>query len=125
LLKKQPKKPDKTICGLLYDGEGKEVLLSHNVYSRHLAEAAHDEAYEYYETLKANLAHPDSVKLSKTDKRTKIANLKLINRKHPYLRVVIRYNTVWHRLLGARNYIVTFYGADSPIDGEEVCLNQP
>jgi len=125
LLKKKPKKPDKTIRDLLYDWDGKEILLSHNVYSRHLAEAAHDEAYEYYETLKANLAYPESVKLSKTDKRTKIANLKLINRKHQYLRVVIRYNTIWHRLLGARNYIVTFYGADSPIDGEEVCLNKP
>jgi len=62
---------------ILYDWDGKEVLLPHNVYSRHLAEAEHDEAYEYYETLKANLAHPESVKFSKTDKRTKIANLKL------------------------------------------------
>ena len=50
--KKKPKKPDKTVLDVLYDWENKEILLTHQVYSRHIAEAAHDEAYEYYETLK-------------------------------------------------------------------------
>jgi len=55
LAKKKPKKPDKTVLDVLYDWENKEILLTHQVYSQHIAEAAHDEAYEYYETLKANI----------------------------------------------------------------------
>ncbi len=35
---------------------GQVKKLIHQVYSRHIAEAAHDEAYEYYETLKAKIA---------------------------------------------------------------------
>ncbi|RKZ45515.1 MAG: hypothetical protein DRR16_27470 [Candidatus Parabeggiatoa sp. nov. 3] len=55
MAKKKPKKPDKTVLDVLYDWENKEILLTHQVYSQHIAEAAHDEAYEYYETLKANI----------------------------------------------------------------------
>ena len=117
--KKKPKKPDKTVRDVLLDWNAKEVLLTHQVYSRHIAEAAHDEAYEYYETLKANISKPESVIKSKTNKYTQIANIKLVNRKHEYLRVVIRYRDIWNRLLGYRNYILTFYGADSPIIGEK------
>ncbi|MCP4107395.1 MAG: hypothetical protein GY749_17930 [Desulfobacteraceae bacterium] len=29
-----------------------------------------------------------------------IANIKLVNRKHEYLRVVIRYGDIWQKLLG-------------------------
>ncbi len=123
-LKKKPKKPDKSVRDVLYDWNGEEILLAHSVYSRHLAEAAHDEAYEYYETLKVEIANPESVRISKTDKRTRIANIKLVNRKHEYLRVVIKYGDIWRKLLGKRNYILTFYGADSPIGGKEVCLRK-
>ena len=123
MAKKKPKKPDKTILDVFYDWENKEILLTHQVYSRHIAEAAHDEAYEYYETLKANISKPESVVISKTDKHTRIANIKLPNRKHEYLRVVIRYGGIWNRLLGARNYILTFYGAKSPIMGEKIYVS--
>ncbi|GEM_PF-1289860 len=123
-LKKKPRKPDKSVREVLYDWNGEEILLTHSVFSRHIAEAAHDEAYEYYETLKAEIAKPESVRISKTSRRTRIANIKLANRRHEYLRVVIRYGDIWRRLLGKRNYILTFYGADSPIGGEDVCLKK-
>ncbi len=99
-------------------------LLTHSLHSRHIAEAAHDEAYEYYETLKAEIANPESVRISKTKRHTRIANIKLVNRKHEYLRVVISYGDIWQKLLGKRNYILTFYGADSPIGGEDICLRK-
>lgn len=120
-MKKKPKKPDKTVRDVLYDWASQEILLTHQVYSRHIAEAAHDEAYEYYETLKANISKPESVVISKTDKHTRIVNIKLVKRKHEYLRVVIRYGDIWNRLLGAKNYILTFYGA--PITGETVYVS--
>ncbi len=122
-MKKKPKKPDKTVRDVLYDWASKEILLTHQVYSRHIAEAAHDEAYEYYETLKANISKPESVVISKTDKHTRIVNIKLVKRKHKYFRVVIRYGDIWNRLLGAKNYILTFYGANSPITGETVYVS--
>jgi hypothetical protein len=95
-------------------------LITHSVFSQHIAEAAHDEAYEYYETLKSEISNPESVVKSAARIDTKIANIKLENRKHLYLRVVIRYSTIWDRLLGKRNYITTFYGANSPKDGEKI-----
>jgi len=121
--KKKPKKPDKTVRDVLYDWASQEILLTHQVYSQHIASAAHDEAYEYYETLKANISKPESVVISKTHKRTKIANIKLLNRKHKYLRVVIRYSDIWKQLLGTRNYVTTFYGANSPMIGETVYVS--
>ncbi len=69
------------------------------------------------------IANPESVRISKTNRLTRIANIKLVNRKHKYLRVVIKYGATW-QILGKRNYILTFYGADSPIGGEEVCLRK-
>jgi len=69
------------------------------------------------------LSKPESVVISKTDKHTRIANIKLLNRKQDYLRVVIRYGGIWNRLLGARNYILTFYGAKSPITGEKIYVS--
>lgn len=72
----------------------------------------------------AEIANPESVRISKTNRLTRIANIKLVNRRHEYLRVVIRYGDVWQRLLGKRNYILTFYGADSPIGGKEACLKK-
>ncbi|CAG1021504.1 hypothetical protein DOJK_01041 [Patescibacteria group bacterium] len=121
---KKPKKPDKSVFAVLKDWEGKEILLTENVFKEHLSHAAHDEAYEYYETLKENISQPESVKISKNNASTKIANIKLSQRKHNYLRVVIRYGDTWMPWLDKRNYIVTFYGADSPIDGENVCLKK-
>ncbi|OAD21018.1 hypothetical protein THIOM_003233, partial [Candidatus Thiomargarita nelsonii] len=70
-----------------------------------------------------NISKPESVVKSQTDKQTRIANIKLVNRKHKYLRVVIRYRDVWNRLLGARNYILTFYGANSPMMGEKIYVS--
>jgi hypothetical protein len=115
---KKRRKPDKSIHTVLVDWEGKEVLLTHAVFSGHVANAAHDEAYEYFETLKEHIAHPESVVRSKNRQDTLIANIRLENRRHQYLRVVIRYGTVWERLLGKQNYIVTFYGAAAPKEGE-------
>lgn len=117
---KKHKKPDRSIHSVLIDWEGREVLLTYSVFTGHLASAAHDEAYEYFETLKENLSHPESVVRSSNRKDTLIANIQLVERKHHYLRVVIRYGTIWERLLGKRNYIVTFYGADVPKKGETV-----
>jgi hypothetical protein len=62
--------------------------------------------------------------MSKACKDTKIANIRLNDRKHNYLRVVIRYATVFNKILGTRNQIVTFYGADSPIEGEDICFKK-
>ncbi|MDM8569735.1 hypothetical protein QUF50_09545 [Thiotrichales bacterium HSG1] len=117
---KKSKKPDKSIRDIIHDWNNNDILITHNVFSRHIAEAAHDEAYEYYETLKDKLKDPESVVKSKTDSNTMIVNIKLENRKHKYLRVVIRYSTMWNRLLGKRNYITTFYGASSPMNGEKI-----
>ena len=121
LSKKKSKKPDHAIHTILYDWEGKEVLLPHSVFSGHISAAAHDEAYEYFETLKANITKPESVVRSKDRHDTLIANIRLADRKHQYLRVVIRYSSLWETLfhLGARNYIVTFYGADAPKECEK------
>ena len=119
-MKKKPKKPDKSIRDIVHDWDGNDILITHNVFSRHVAEAAHDEAYEYYETLKDKISNPESVVKSTTHNNTKIANIKLENRRHPYLRVIIRYSTIWNRLLGQRNYITTFYGASSPKSGEKI-----
>ena len=119
--KRKPKKPDKSVHTVLYDWQGKEVLLLHSVFSGHISAAAHDEAYEYFETLKAQFASPESVVRSKERKNTLIANIRLEGRKHKYLRVVVRYSSVWEQLihLGKKNYIVTFYGANSPKKGEK------
>lgn len=117
---KKRKKPDKSIHSFLVDWEGREILLTHSVFAGHVASAAHDEAYEYFETLKENLTTPESVVQSSTRRDTLIANIKLVERKHRYLRVVIRYGTIWERLLGKRNYIVTFYGAYVPKRDEPV-----
>jgi hypothetical protein len=35
MVKKKPKKPNKTVRDVLYDWDGKEILLTHQVYSRH------------------------------------------------------------------------------------------
>ncbi len=114
---KKAKKPDKSIREVLRDWEGKEVLLTHAVFDRHVS-AFHDEAHEYFETLKAYLATPESVVRSKGRKDTLIANIRLEQRRHNYLRVVIRYGSIWEKMLGKRNYIATFYGASEPLDGE-------
>lgn len=121
---KKPKKPDKSVFAVLKDWEGKEILLTESVFKDHISNAGHNTAYEYYETLKENINQPESVKISKNRANTKIANIKLLQRKDNYLRVVIRYADTWSFSLGKRNYIVTFYGADSPIDGEDICLNK-
>ena len=122
-MSKKPKKPD-GVVDILKDWDDKEIFLTESVFKIHIANAAHDEAYEFYETLKANIAIPESVKISKNRADTKIANILLVNRKHNYLRVVIRYATVFDKILGRRNYIVTFYGADEPIDGEDICFKK-
>jgi hypothetical protein len=85
-------------------------------------DATHNEAYLYYETLKENLPNPESVVKSRSRRDTLIANIKLHSREDNYLRVVIRYGTIWGKLLGERNYIVSFYGADTPKQGENVCI---
>jgi hypothetical protein len=119
---KKRKKPDASIHSVFVDWKGREILLTHSVFSGHLVDAAHDEAYLYYETLKENLSKPETVVKSRYRRDTLIANIKLHNREDNYLRVVIRYGTIWGRLLGARNYIASFYGADSPKLGENICI---
>lgn len=51
---------------------------------------------------------------SKNRKDTKIANIKLTGKADNYLHVVIRYQTIFAKALGKKNYIVTFYGAKNP-----------
>lgn len=118
---KKKKKPDKSIHSVFVDWKGREILLTHSVFSGHVADAAHNEAYLYYETLKENISKPDSVVKSPHRRNTLIANIKLTGREDNYLRVVIQYGTIWGKLLGARNYILTFYGADTPKQGEKIC----
>ena len=120
---KRKKKPDKSIHSVFVDWDGRDILLTHSVFSGHIADAAHYEAYLYYETLKDNISKPESVVKSKNRTNTLIANIKLIDREDKYLRVVIQYGTIWGRLLGARNYILTFYGADTPKQGDKICLS--
>ena len=69
-MSKKPKKP-KGVIDILKDWDDKEILLTESVFKYHIASAAHDEAYLYYETLKANIAIPESVKMSKASKDTK------------------------------------------------------
>lgn len=119
---KKKKKKDKSTACILKDWEGKEILLPGSVLNKHLDKAAHDESYEYYETLKENISNPESVVRSSYRKDTKIANIKLINRKHKYLQVVIRYKKrLIDRIKGnGENLIVTFYPTDSPKEGKKV-----
>jgi len=56
--------------------------------------------------------------LPQLQKNTKIANIKLHNRNHSYLCVVIRYRSYFSKLLKKKNYIVTFYGSDKPKKGK-------
>jgi len=80
LTKKKKKKPDASIHSVFVDWRGREVLLTHSVFSGHLLDAAHNEAYLYYETLKENLPNPESVVKSRSRRDTLIANIKLHRR---------------------------------------------
>jgi hypothetical protein len=86
----------------------------------HLIYTAHDESYEYVETLKENLSKPESVVLSSKRKDTKIVNIKLEGRRDNYLQVVIRYRSFFEGFKGKKNFIVTFYGSDKPKEGKKI-----
>ncbi len=86
----------------------------------HLIDSNHIDAFNYIGVLKTQLNLPETVVASKRRKNTKIANILLKNRRHIYLQVVIRYGTFFSRLLGKKNFIVTFYPADKPKKGREL-----
>lgn len=104
----------------LKDWDGKEILLPQSVLDTHLIDSKHLEAFNYLDDLKKQLSSPDNVVASKYRKKTKIANIKLNNKNHAYLRVVIKYKSFFSRLLGKKNFIVTFYGEQKPMKGKEL-----
>ena len=48
---------------------------------------------------------------------TKIANIKLVNRKHKYLRVIIRYGAWIDKIFRKENFIINFFPAETPKEG--------
>lgn len=111
------RKPNQKINCFLKDCEGKEILLPQSVLDIHLKDSNHLEAYNYIDDLKNLLSTPENVVASKNRSNTKIVNIKLIGRNHNYLRVVIRYSSLFNRIIGKKNYIVTFYGEQQPKKG--------
>jgi hypothetical protein len=99
---------------------GKEVLLPTSVCKIHLWKSAHDESFFYIETLKVIFSSPESVVKSKHSKNTVIANLKLTNREHKYLHVVLHYKGLLKGFKKPKNYIATFYGSNEPKQGEVI-----
>lgn len=112
------KKHKEEIDCKLKDCKGREVLLPVSVLKKHLQDACHNESYDYYETLKENFCNPESVVRSRTNRNTLIFNIKLNNRKHKYLIVVVVYNNFIRRLSKQGNFIVTFYGDQKPKAGK-------
>lgn len=106
------RKPNQNINCSLRDWEDKQVLLPQSVLDFHLLDSNHTEAFEYISELKLNLNSPEKVVISKYRANTRLVYIKLINRKHLYLCVVIRYGTLFNRFLGKKNFIVSFYGTD-------------
>lgn len=111
------KKPNQEINCFLLDWEGKEILLPQSVIDVHLKDSNHLEAYNYLDDLKNQLHSPENVVASQRRNNTKIANIRLTGRNHKYLRVVIRYSSFFSKILGKKNYIVTFYGEQQPKKG--------
>jgi hypothetical protein len=77
----------------------------------------HLDEFNYLNDLKNNLQYPEFVRQSKHRKNTKLVYIKLNAKKHSLLCAVIRYGSFFSRLLGRKNYIVTFYGTDKPKKG--------
>jgi hypothetical protein len=102
----------------LRDWENKEVLLPQSVLNIHLIDSNHLEAYSYLDNLKQQLNSPESVVASKNRKCTKIVNIRLSGKNHKYLQVVIRYSRFFSSVLGKKNFIVSFYGAQKPKKGK-------
>ena len=94
------------------------MLLPQSVIDIHLIDSNHLDAFNYIGELKSQLNLPETVVASKRRKNTKIANIALKGRKHSYLHVVIRYGTFFSRLLGKKNFIVTFYPENKPKKGK-------
>jgi hypothetical protein len=112
------KKPNQEINCSIKDWEGKEILLPQSVIDVHLKDSNHLEAYNYLDDLRSQLFSPENVVASKKRKNTKIANIRLDERNHKYLIVVIRYSSFFSKILGKKNYIVTFYGEQQPKKGK-------
>ena len=112
------RKPNQDINCTIKDWNGKEVLLPQSVIDTHLIDSNHQDALNYIGELKNGLLLPENVVASKSRNNTKIANIKLNNKKHSYRCVVIRYGTFFSKLLGHKNFIVTFYGSYKPKKGK-------
>lgn len=112
------KKPNQKINCKIIDWDNKEVLLPQSVLDTHLIDSGHLEAYNYIDDLKNKLKSPDNVVASKNRSKTKIANIKLEGKNFSYLHVVVRYNKFFSKLLGKKNFIVTFYAANEPKKGK-------
>lgn len=112
------KKKDKLIDCIVKDWNGKNVILLKSVCQEHIANAAHNDSYLYYETLKSELKNPEFVVESRRESNVKIANIKLTNRRHNYLIVVIKYAKFLNKLIGMHNYVATFYPTDKSKKGK-------
>lgn len=112
------RKPNQNINCSLRDWENKKVLLPQSVIDYHLVDSNHLDELNYINDLKNNLNKPEIVKQSQHRNNTKLVYIKLINKKHPLLCVVIRYSHFFNSLLGKKNFIVTFYGTDKPKRGK-------
>lgn len=112
------KKANQKINCSLKDYNGKEILLPQSVLDIHLIDSNHLEAFNYLEDLKKQIDFPENVVASKYCRKTKIANIKLKEKPHLYLQVVIKYRSFFSKLLGQKNFIVTFYGGKKPKKGK-------
>ena len=95
-------------------------MLPRSVVYKHLKDSNHNESYQYIEDLKAQFNSPESIVQSKYRKNTKVYNIRLINKNHKYLIVVVRYSSFFSKLIDKKNIIVTFYPDDKPKEGVEL-----
>lgn len=114
------RKPNQDINCTIKDWNGRDVLLPQSVIDYHLIDSNHRDALNYIGELQKGLNLPENVVASKSRNNTQIANIKLNGKKHSYLQVVIRYGTFFSKLLGKKNFIVSFYGSDKPKKGKVV-----
>lgn len=105
------RKSNQDINCTIKDWNGKDVLLPQSVIDYHIIDSNHQDALNYVGELQQGLNLPENVVASKSRNNTQIANIKLNGKKHPYLQVVIRYGTFFSKILGKKNFIVSFYGS--------------
>ena len=91
-----------------------------SVVYKHLKDSKHDESFQYIDDLVKQFSSPENIVRSKIDRNTKIYNIRLINRNHEYLIVVVRYSSFFGKLIDKKNFIVTFYPYHKPKEGVEL-----